>query len=92
MGILMIRCSKTGRAISTGRHAPHEWFAGDAWVCESDEGEHGRQHFDTSMMSAYPSRSDILCRVRDVRFVPIADAAAVARQSGMAPTCHNTVA
>jgi hypothetical protein len=28
--------------------APHEWFAGDAWVCESDEDEHGRQHFDTS--------------------------------------------
>jgi hypothetical protein len=70
VGVLMIRCSKTGRAISTGRHveaaafrsspvffgqtycphcdAPHEWFAGDAWVCESDEDEHGRQDFDTS--------------------------------------------
>ena len=58
MGILMIRCPKTGRAISTGRYvesaafcsAPvffsrtycalcyevHEWFAKDAWVCDSE--------------------------------------------------------
>ncbi len=57
MGILMIRCSKTGRAISTGTYAEaaafrsspvffgqthcphcnatHEWFAKDAWVCDS---------------------------------------------------------
>ena len=70
MGILMIRCSKTGRAISTGRqveaaafrsspvffgqtHCPycdalHEWFAGDAWICEFDDAERERQHFDTS--------------------------------------------
>jgi protein-arginine kinase activator protein McsA len=54
---LMIRCQKTGRAISTGRyvdlaafrsspvffsrtycplcHVTHEWFAQDAWVCDS---------------------------------------------------------
>jgi hypothetical protein len=73
MGILMIRCSKTGRAISTGtfvepaafRSSPvffgqtycphcdatHEWFAKDAWVCESepsDENEHARHHLGTS--------------------------------------------
>ena len=58
MGILMIRCSRTGRAISTGtyvdatafRSSPvffgqtycphcnttHEWFARDAWVCDSE--------------------------------------------------------
>ncbi len=57
MGLLMIRCQKTGRAISTGRyieaatfrsspvffsrtHCPlcrmmHEWFAKEAWVCDS---------------------------------------------------------
>ena len=73
MGILMIRCSKTGRAISTGTHveaaafrsspvffgrthcphcdATHEWFARDAWVCDSetsDEVEHAQQYCDTS--------------------------------------------
>jgi hypothetical protein len=54
MGILMIRCSKTGRAISTGKYvdsaafrsspvffghcdATHEWFARDAWVCDSEQ-------------------------------------------------------
>jgi hypothetical protein len=58
MGILMIRCPKTQRAIFTGRYvdsatfrstpvffsrtycplcrATHEWFAKDAWVCDSD--------------------------------------------------------
>jgi len=58
MGMLMIRCPKTGRAISTGRsvepatfrstpvffsrtncphcHAMHQWFAQDAWVCDSE--------------------------------------------------------
>ena len=57
MGILMIRCSKTGRAISTRTYvesaafrsspvffgrtycpycdATHEWFAKDAWLCDS---------------------------------------------------------
>ena len=57
MGVLMIRCAKTGRAIATGIMADratfhatpvffshiwcplccvtHEWFAKDAWVCES---------------------------------------------------------
>jgi hypothetical protein len=57
MGIVMIRCPKTRRAISTGMqvdretfHATpvffsrtlcllcrttHEWFAKDAWVCDS---------------------------------------------------------
>jgi len=69
MGVLMIRCSRTGRAISTGTyvdaaafrsspvffgqthcphcHATHEWFARDAWVCNSDtsdEAEYERQH------------------------------------------------
>jgi hypothetical protein len=68
MGVLMIRCSKTGWAISTGtyvesavfRSSPvffgqtycphcdttHEWFARDAWVCDSepcDETERERQ-------------------------------------------------
>ncbi len=58
MGVVMIRCPETRRAISTGieadrttfRSTPvffshtfcplcrvtHEWFAGDAWVWESD--------------------------------------------------------
>jgi hypothetical protein len=58
MGVVMIRCPETRRAISTGietdrttfRSTPvffsrtfcplcgvtHEWFAGDAWVCESE--------------------------------------------------------
>jgi hypothetical protein len=57
MGIVMIRCPKTRRAISTGIQADretfhatlvffsrtacplcrtmHEWFAKDAWVCDS---------------------------------------------------------
>lgn len=57
MGMLMIRCPKTERAISTGRYVSpaafgstpvffsrtycthcrtmHEWFAKDAWVCDS---------------------------------------------------------
>ena len=57
MGMLMIRCPKTGQAIFTGRyvksatflstpvffsrthcplcHATHEWFAKEAWVCDS---------------------------------------------------------
>lgn len=57
MGIIMIRCPETRRAIPTGmqidREAfhsmpvffsrtycpfcrlPHEWFAKDAWVCDS---------------------------------------------------------
>ena len=73
MGILMIRCSRTGRAISTGtyvepaafRSSPvffgqtycpycdvtHEWFARDAWVCDSatsDEAECEGQHIGTS--------------------------------------------
>lgn len=61
MGILMIRCPRTGRPISTGRNADaatfrsspvffsqaycphcdatHEWFAADAWVCESKDPE-----------------------------------------------------
>jgi hypothetical protein len=66
MGILMIHCSKTGRAISTGIYfesaaafrsspvffgqtycphcdATHEWFAKDAWLCESDEAEREQQ-------------------------------------------------
>ncbi len=56
MGIIMIKCPRTGDEISTGiemeisdfRRAPvffarvhcpiceceHEWFAGDAWVCD----------------------------------------------------------
>ena len=59
MGIVMIKCPRTGRDISTGFvadresfnsapvffarvHCPvcrseHEWFAGDAWVCEGGE-------------------------------------------------------
>jgi len=58
MGIVMIKCPRTGRDISTGFvadrasfnsapvffarvHCPvcrseHEWFAGDAWVCEGE--------------------------------------------------------
>ena len=61
MSMLMIRCPKTGRAISTRREvefasfrsAPvffgrtycslgrvtHEWFAQDAWVCDSEAGD-----------------------------------------------------
>ena len=54
MGMLMVRCPKTGRAISTGRQiesrffsstycphcrARHEWFVKDAWVCDSDWSE-----------------------------------------------------
>jgi hypothetical protein len=61
MGMLMVRCPKTERAIPTGRYiesrlfsstpvffdttycphcrARHEWFAKDAWVCESDPSE-----------------------------------------------------
>ena len=57
MAMMMIRCPKTGRAISTGRYVTsaafrsspvffsrtycplcrvtHEWFATDAWVCNS---------------------------------------------------------
>jgi hypothetical protein len=57
MGIVMIRCPKTGREISTGMEADatsfsatpvffarsycpicrteHEWFAKEAWVCDS---------------------------------------------------------
>ena len=57
MGIVMIRCPKTRRAISTGMQVDratfhstpvffsrtycplcrmtHEWFAKDAWVCDS---------------------------------------------------------
>jgi hypothetical protein len=57
MGMLMIRCPKTGRPISTGTYieykafrtipvffsktycphclVQHEWFVGDAWVCDS---------------------------------------------------------
>lgn len=60
MGELMIRCPKTGRAVTTGIHiehsrfcsmpvffsssfcpscgASHEWFARDAWVCDSTSG------------------------------------------------------
>jgi len=63
MGILMIRCSKTGREISTGTYveaatfrsspvffgqtycphcdAIHEWFAKDAWVCDSAASKRG---------------------------------------------------
>jgi hypothetical protein len=73
MGVLMIRCSKTGRAISTGTYvdaaafrsspvffgqtycahcnATHEWFARDAWVCDSEASndvEHEPQHCATS--------------------------------------------
>ncbi len=73
MGILMIRCSRTGRAISTDTQveaaafrsspvffgqtycphcdATHEWFARDAWVCDSatsEEAERKRQHCGTS--------------------------------------------
>jgi len=73
MGVLMILCSRTGRAISTGTYvdaaafrsspvffgqtycphcnATHEWFARDAWICDSDaaiEAEHARQHCGTS--------------------------------------------
>ena len=46
MGMLMIRCPKTGRAISTGRHIESRFFSStpvffsrfvkDAWVCDSD--------------------------------------------------------
>lgn len=58
MGMIMIRCPKTRRAVSTGiiaeredfRASPvffsrvlcphcratHEWFAKDAWICDSD--------------------------------------------------------
>jgi hypothetical protein len=61
MAMLMIRCPKTGRAISTGRcvefgafrsspvffsrtycslcRVTHEWFAKDAWVCDTDSSE-----------------------------------------------------
>ena len=61
MSMLMIRCPKTGQAISTGREVEiaafrstpvffsrtycplcrvtHEWFARDAWVCDSDVSE-----------------------------------------------------
>ena len=57
MGIVMIRCPKTGREISTGMEVDatsfsatpvffarsycpmcrteHEWFAKEAWVCDS---------------------------------------------------------
>ena len=57
MGLIMIRCPRTGQEIPTGikmereqfESAPvffarvdcpicrrqHEWFAGDAWLCES---------------------------------------------------------
>lgn len=57
MGMLMIRCPRTGRAVFTGRHVEsavfrttpvffgktvcplcevtHDWFAKDAWVCDS---------------------------------------------------------
>jgi hypothetical protein len=60
MGMIMIRCPKTGRAVSTGRvvsaavfrrsavffsrtdcplcRSTHEWFAKDAWVCDSECG------------------------------------------------------
>jgi hypothetical protein len=60
MGVVMIRCPGTGRAVSTGIQAQretfhatpvffshmycslcqttHEWFAKDAWVCESTAG------------------------------------------------------
>ena len=60
MGVVMIKCPKTGREISTGITADrvrfsatpvffsntycpicrttHEWFAKDAWVCESIPG------------------------------------------------------
>ena len=60
MGELLIRCSKTGKAVTTGIHierarfrsmpvffsssycsscgASHEWFARDAWVCDSNSG------------------------------------------------------
>jgi hypothetical protein len=73
MGILMIRCSKTGLAISTGTYveaasfrtspvffgqtycshcnAIHEWFAKDAWVCDSEtsnEAKHQRWHLGMS--------------------------------------------
>ena len=67
MSILIIRCPKTGQAISTGRkiksaafllspvffsrtycplcRVTHEWFAQDAWVCDSEacEGDAGEQ-------------------------------------------------
>jgi hypothetical protein len=58
MGMLTIRCPKTGWALSTSRYvesaafrsspaffdrtycphcrAMHEWFAKDAWVCDSE--------------------------------------------------------
>ncbi len=61
MGMIMIRCPKTGQAIATGRcvepaafrstavffsrtYCPlcrimHEWFARDAWVCETASSE-----------------------------------------------------
>ena len=61
MGMIMIRCPKTGQAISTGRYVEpatfrstpvffgrtycrlcritHEWFAKDAWVCETAASE-----------------------------------------------------
>ena len=61
MSMLMIRCPKTGRPISTGREVEsasfcsspvffsrtfcplcrvtHEWFARDAWVCDSKVSE-----------------------------------------------------
>jgi hypothetical protein len=73
MGILMIRCPRTARTVSTGTHVEaaafnsspvffgqtycphcdgtHEWFARDAWVCDSEtskETEHERQHCGTS--------------------------------------------
>ena len=61
MSMLIIRCPKTGQAISTGREVEiaafrstpvffgrtdcplcrvtHEWFAQDAWVCDSEAGD-----------------------------------------------------
>ncbi len=61
MSMLMIRCPKTGRPISTGREVKsasfrsspvffsrtfcplcrvtHEWFAQDAWVCDTKVSE-----------------------------------------------------
>jgi hypothetical protein len=44
------------------------------------------------VMSALPPIADIGTQPRNVRFVPKADVAAVARQPGMAPSCHNFVA
>jgi hypothetical protein len=72
MGVLMIRCAKTGRAISTGKFvepaalrsspgifwanllstldATHEWFAKDAWVCDSESAQQSASL--TSILSA----------------------------------------